>query len=262
MEPYAIVIPSRARAQKAAHALSLIPTATIYVDERERDDYANIPPDKIRFHRPSKNGPDMRNMLARDFKQPVIIQVDDDLRGVRMASTNFRRLVTDPDVILQIIENGVMIAEDLEIGCFGWGRTGNVMFYKAMDPIAFVHPIFASFGIRGSARHRTFDTTIPGRADVDFTMQALLHDRVVCVDRRFYFDHGPIFTGRGGNVDLIDRNQFEKSTEVLVQRWRRYVKVTGRTGAALMSGGASGVQAPRINVRRRASGVTGSAGDE
>jgi hypothetical protein len=161
---------------------------------------------------------------------------------------------------LRIIENSVQIAEDLDVGCFGWGRTANTMFYNAMDPLALVHSIYASFGVRGNGRHRQFDENIPGRADVDFTLQALLEDRIVYVDRRFYFDHGGAFSGSGGSVGLIDRRMYENSTSVLQERWGRYVTVTGRTGASLMAGGAQGVQATHIKVRRRSGGVTGAKG--
>ena len=54
MDAYQIVICSRKRPEAAKNALSLLPTAIVYVDEREADDYSPvIPADHLQFHRPT-----------------------------------------------------------------------------------------------------------------------------------------------------------------------------------------------------------------
>jgi hypothetical protein len=46
-----------------------------------------------------------------------------------------------------------------------------------------------------------------------------LEDRCVYADVRFYFDCGPIYSGRGGSVGLITPEVFATSSRVLRDRW-------------------------------------------
>jgi hypothetical protein len=71
----------------------------------------------------------------------------------------------------------------------------------------------------GKARYRKYKTNMHGRADFDWTMQTLLEDRCIYADIRFYFDFGPIYSGRGGSVGLITPEVFEASSRALKARW-------------------------------------------
>jgi len=64
-----------------------------------------------------------------------------------------------------------------------------------------------TFGLRGAARNRKFDPQMIGREDIDFSLQSLMDDRIMLGDMRFYFDHGRIFSGRGGNAGKITRDE-------------------------------------------------------
>ena len=68
-----------------------------------------------------------------------------------------------------------------------------------------------------AARNRFFDERFIGRDDFDWTLRTLIDDRVLFVDNRFYFDHGPIYSGKGGNVGLIDQDSFVNSSRLLKQ---------------------------------------------
>jgi hypothetical protein len=44
---------------------------------------------------------------------------------------------------------------------------------------------------------------------------------------RFYFDHGSIFTGKGGNAGILSDEAFQDSTRNLTERWGRYISFKG-----------------------------------
>ena len=248
MEDYQIVIASRHRAEAAKNALSLLPTAIIYVDEREADDYkAMIPAKSLRFHRPTTSYAEVRNELIKDFDAPCLVHSNDDLIGLRMARTFYSKLLTDPKMLLAVIENGVQAACDLDIGIAGWSRAANPMLYRPFDPMSLCAPIFAVTVQRGPARMRRFDESLAGRADIEFVLRALLHDRIVWQDRRFYFDMGAVFSGAGGNVDIVGEEQYAKSTEAIMKKWYRYVEL--RTGS--MGRGVNAVRANKQGVTLR-----------
>lgn len=233
MIDYTIVIPSKGRPKIAAKAMRLLPDANVYVDEREISDYKPyIPTEKLVPHAPTNNLAEVRNLMIRDFSESVLIQSDDDLKVVRVIGDGTSKLIKKPDVIIDVIENMIEIAEDLDIGLFGWNRCSNPMQYFHGDPLALTSPIAGTFGVRGPARYRKLDSTVYPRADFDWVMYAILKDRITLVDRRFYFDHGPVFSGKGGTVDVIKANQFQRATEILIKRWGRYIKADSYSNVA------------------------------
>ncbi len=63
--------------------------------------------------------------------------------------------------------------------------------------------------MRGPARARVWDRNLPGRSDLDFTLQTMMEDRILLADMRWYFDHGRIFSGKGGAVGIVSSAGFE-----------------------------------------------------
>lgn len=213
----------------------MIPSAIVYVDQREKDEYSIIPSKSLKLHKPTEGPCEMRNLLIKDFSEDALVQVDDDLKGVRRA-WNTKEIYRDPNIILGIIENGLAIAEDLNLGAFSWSRSPTMFTFKKLYQgdgfqkiFSFVAPVCATFIVRGPARMRKFDSTFAGRADVDFTFRCLLHDRIICAENRFYFDHGAAFSGRGGCVDLISGEQYDTITQLLKRKWGRYCTLTGKS---------------------------------
>ena len=234
METRRIVVPSRKRARNIPRILSILPNATITVAESEAADYADVVPKKQLLLHPELRGlAAIRNWLAKTLQEDCLVEIDDDLRGVIPQLGKAKR-ITDPAVIAELIENGHRIAEDLGIGVFCWSRTANNFLSDPIFlPIRFVQPVSCSFGMRGAARNRLWDETIPGRADLDFTMRTMLEDRVLLADMRFYFDHGRIFSGKGGAVGIVSREGFEAGTRILYDRWGKYI---GRKRPGFMKG--------------------------
>jgi hypothetical protein len=78
-------------------------------------------------------------------------------------------------------------------------------------------------------------------------MQTLLKDRILYADARFYFDHGRIGAGLGGQVGLLTDVMHAASTEKLKQRWGRYVHFKKPS----YHKGATNTQAMSVRVRRQ-----------
>ena len=247
-ESYRVVVPSRQRVRNMRRLLALLPDATVCVAKSEADEYAEVVPRKqLLLHDDLPNLVSIRNWLNQAVQERCLVEIDDDLRCV-YALVGKRRKITDPDTIRDIIANSVQVASDLDIGVFCWNRTQNTAISDPIfQPIRFVMPVSSSFGLRGRARERKFDSGFPGRADFDFTLTTLLEDRILYADCRFYFDHGRIFSGLGGNVGLISSEEFQAGTERLHQKWGRYLS----TKKPSWQKGARNVQAMSIRVRRQ-----------
>ncbi len=242
MEDYAIVIPSKGRPHSALKCLSMVPRAVVYVDERDVEEYSLIPKSQLRTHVPTKVLPEVRNLLLQDFSQPCLVQMDDDFRGVRCLIRRKTQMIREPSSVLALIENNIQLGEDLDIGLLGWNRSGNRMLYFDGDPMNFVSPIFGTWVVRGKARSRLFDPAFFPRADVDYVMRSLVEDRIVFCDRRFYFDHGSVFSGIGGATGSSTQKQYEDVTKQLAEKWGKAIEIQkgsltrGRTGGGYKDG--------------------------
>ena len=202
-ESLRVVVPSRGRVPNMPLILRLLPGATVFVDKREESEYAAVVPrNQLWLHESLPGLVAIRNWLNANVQEDCLVMIDDDFRGV-IPLMGKHRPITDPVVIAEVIANGHRVAEDLGISVFCWGRSlNNVLLKPEWDPFRLVGPISSSFGLRGAARSRRFDPACEIREDLDFTMQTLLEDRILLMEMRWYFDHGRIFSGRGGNVGL------------------------------------------------------------
>lgn len=229
--------------------LSLLPSATICVAKSEVENYvaAGVDRGKIIAHDELDALVHIWNWLQETIQEDCFVCIDDDLRWVRNL-TNRNRKVTDPQVILEVIQNSHRVAADLGIGTFCWSRTQNTFLLRPDNrPIRFVQPISAAFGLRGSARERQFNPDYIGRADAEFSLRTLLEDRITYADCRWYFDVGRVFSGAGGNVGIMPGSRFAQATDRLDKNWGRYF-TSQKPG--YHKGKANNVAAMSIRVRR------------
>jgi hypothetical protein len=202
---------------------ALLPSALICIEDSERESYkaAGVPDDKLLLH-PKLDPPGLPhvlNWMQDAVKQSILIEVDDDFVGVQV-NTGSRRFITEPDEILAILENSAQACRDLGLTTFCYSRTPNTTIIRPEErPIVPTQSICNAFGVMGAARHRKYDAKLYGRADVDWTLQTLLEDRVVYADIRFYFDCGRVFSGQGGNVGLVTADQFAMVSRALAHKW-------------------------------------------
>lgn len=181
--------------------------------------------------------PMVYNWLQDNFTEETLIEVDDDLQKVMVwtgeGSRRVWKSLTNTDDILQILENGVQLANDLNITTFGWAKSQNAAFLKPdHKPIAPVGLVANAFGVRGAARHRHYDPQMIGRASVDWTLRTLLADRRVLLDKRVFFDCGKIFGGSGGNAGIVTEAKYLKATQMLKETWGRHVRFGVDTSGA------------------------------
>lgn len=246
---YRIVVPSRKRPQNMAKLLGLLPGATICVDEREADDYADaVPRGSLLLHPPITGGPAVRNWIIEHTEEPVLVQCDDDLVGVKVL-TGSGRTLTNPEDIRDVIENSMVACADLGLTTFCFSRVANpIVLDPDLIPVRPIQPVFGLWGVMGAARRRRYDESLRSRADLDWTLRTLLEDRIVYADMRFYFDFGSSFTNPGGNSGLVTAEDFEAAALALKQRWGKHVTFESPNYDEKRSKTAVG----SIRVRRRA----------
>lgn len=256
MLDYRIVVPSSRRADQIHRIMALLPKATIYVAEDEYDDYAPVVPrENLVTHPKASTLVECYNWMLTQFSESCLIKADDDLKQVGIMRHDRLVNTRDPEAIKVIIENAVESCEDLELGVFCWSRNQNYVTSRTHEfPFRLMLPVMGTFGVMGKARYRKWDISMHGRADFDFTLETLLHDRIVLCDSRYYFDHGPVFTGDGGLRGKVTGDHFKVATEKLIEKWGECVGGGGLSAGRGRPKGKGGRMAKTgfaLNVTRR-----------
>jgi hypothetical protein len=121
------------------------------------------------------------------------------------------------------------------------------MQFFASDPVGMVGPIAGATGIIG--REIWPDTGFVGYIDVDLTMQALLDHRLALCDRRFYFDFGGVWSGKGGNQGVRTWESDEADRKRLEHKWGDCIRIR-KSGNSTRSE-ASATYGMSIRVKRK-----------
>ena len=249
MGRYRIVVPSKGRPENLLKLDKLLTKYTVVVGEGDKEAYSKIEteggeivatPERIRGITPT------RNWILNNFNEETIVMIDDDFKGVRCLVGRSTRRYTKREDIQQIIENSMSIAEDLDISLFYWNREPNPMSFLATNPFRFVGGFASSaFGVRG--RKLNFDERLKVRGeDVDLTLQALLKDRIIFSDTRFYFDFGAIWGGEGGLQTTRTSLNEDADIGVMYGKW-------GRNNVDMQTEGRKKKQGVRILYKRKSS---------
>jgi hypothetical protein len=220
-------IPSSGRAEVCLNTIRmLVPTATVYVAEKEAEDYlrAGVPPAQLRTH-PNLDGMGaIRNFLVQDSKTKALVSVDDDLQSVLVRVGRKPRKITDPERIREVAYSTALIASEIGVAMFGWGVQPFPMYYKDSDPMSLSGAFGGAVGYLGKLAK--YDDRLKVAEDVDAIMRELLERRVVFSDKRFYWNFGRVMGGVGGLQGKRTEERCRLDKELLKQKWGDQLRIS------------------------------------
>jgi len=223
-----IIIPTRGRADVIGDkALRLFPDATLCVGEDETDAYAAVS-DRLLVH-PSNVvgiGP-LRQWVLDHVEEPCVVMVDDDVTHVYSQVGFHKWRIEDADTARAIVERLAILARDAGVRVFGFNQAARPLTYANFRPVSLDTWVGGLVGIIG--RELRYDTSLLLRADIDFCLQSLLHDRIVLVDGRYSFIHTR-FAGGGGNAANRSSERHMREIAYLRRKWGPYLAVVQAKG--------------------------------
>lgn len=194
----------------------------VLVPESEREKY------KKRISNPILTVPDevkglgpLRNWVLDNFKEEIIVMMDDDLTNMYCLTGEFSRKITDPDEAFQIIVNTAVMAMDSGAKCFGFAQT-DIRKYNGTSPFQLNRWIGAVVGVIGRDLRFRNDKF---KVDIDFCLKNLLYNRYLWVDDRYYFNQNRN-NNTGGNSLFRTDEEYQKSLDSLKRKWGVYLKET------------------------------------
>lgn len=223
-----VAIPSRDRTQNMAKMLRIFPDALIFVAEKEHEAYAKVVPKKQLVTHPNLVGlGKIRNFMCDTVKKEIIVFVDDDLNRVVAWTGQWYRVLSSEDVHY-LIRSTATLATDAGLSIFGWSNFGRPTYLKHNKPISFKGPISRAFGLVG--RKIRWDERLIGSVDTDATLQALMEERIILMDDRFYWDCGRILGNKGGLQSIRTSENRTRDIGIMRSKWGDCFCLQGNTG--------------------------------
>lgn len=128
--------------------------------------------------------------------------------------------IEDPDTVRAIVERTAILAQDAGVRIFGYTQAARPLTYANFRPFSLCTWVGGVIGIVG--REVRYDTSLLLRADIDFCLQSLLHDRITLVDARYCFIHTR-FGGSGGNARQRSSERHEEEIRYLRHKWKGHL---------------------------------------
>ncbi len=216
-----LIIPSKGRANVIGEkALRLFPDATLCVGEDEVGAYEKISPDLL-VHPTSVVGiGPLRQWILDNVADPCVVMVDDDVTHVYSQVGFHKWRIEDADTARAIVERLAILAQDSGTRVFGFQQAARPLTYANFKPFSLNTWVGGIVGVVG--RELRYDTSLLLRADIDFCLQSLMHDRFVLVDGRYSFIHTR-FAGSGGNAGNRSAERHAAEITYLKRKWGRYL---------------------------------------
>ena len=222
------IIPTRGRADVIGKkALLLFPDATLCVGADEVEPYSRLsqnlldhPPEVVGI------GP-LRQWVLDHVDDPCVVMVDDDVTHVYSQVGFHKERIEDADTARAIVERMAILAQDAGVRVFGFNQAARPLTYANFRPFSLNTWVGGIIGIIG--RELRYDTRLLLRADIDYCLQSLMHDRIVLVDGRFSFIHTR-FAGSGGNARQRSAERHAQEIAYLRRKWGPYLDVVQAKG--------------------------------
>jgi len=220
---YQVICLSHLRADRiAGWTMKLFPDCLVCIEESELQDYLPyVPKSQLLLHPKYKASASIRNFIIDYCKAETVIVPDDDLLGFSSFVGNKVQKYTEPDEVLQIVENAIFVANHIGARHFGWNQTPTPWSLTPQDPITFHKWVGTIVGITG--KNLKYDDLLLLRADIDYCLTQLKVNRIIMRDDRFYMDSAPRYKEPGGNNIYRSDKQIDGETRYIQDKWGKYV---------------------------------------
>lgn len=187
---FKVISPSYKRAGKVDSVGVFKDKLILAVHECEVDEYRKVYPDNEIMVLPDNlrgNMAKVRNYI-RDNGGKYILMVDDDVKAIGYHE-NLEQYVMDYDRLMEFIENGFIMTEELGTVLWGLNVQTDPKFYREYSPFSFLKVVLGPFcghivkddGLR-------YDERFPLKEDYDFALQVLHKYHKILRFNKYYYE--------------------------------------------------------------------------
>jgi hypothetical protein len=218
-----IAAPSYKRAN-GVDTLAYLPSAKIYVDEREATAYRKNYPKADIVAVASKyqgNLCRIRNKILDDHPNSVVCIVDDDLQHVSYFERNVRRRINTEAEFKAFLYKYTVMALDMGVRLWGINVNCDKQCYREYTPFSFTSYIGGPFMVHIRPELR-FDERLPLKEDYDFTLQNLNKYRRILRINKFYYIAKQVKQA-GGCAAYRTMDREKEQLKMLQAKWGAHI---------------------------------------
>lgn len=170
----------------------------------------------------------VRNWVLDYYSEEVVIMFDDDVSSFFSLLNIKAYKITSKELINTIIYNCACNAIDAGVSMFSFNQqAGDVRKYDHTKPFNLKSWGGTILGVIG--RKYRFTEINKTKVDADFSLQCLLHDRLVWIDNRFAFGCKRD-TNKGGNSLYRTQDTINEEMQFLNDKWGKHISMKNHKG--------------------------------
>ena len=200
----------------------LFPYATLVIPDDEEEVYKHIKLHTVLIPAELKGLSRVRNWVLDNFDEEIVIMVDDDIKSLVFLQYEKNKKIKDSAYIAQVLINAAIMADDMEVGVFGFNQKWDVRKYDGSLPFKLKTWVGGVIGVVG--RKLRFDEKNMFKVDIDFCLQNLLKNRILFVDNRYSFEQERD-KNLGGNSIFRTEEKVKKEMSYLKKKWKGHISI-------------------------------------
>jgi len=162
----------------------------------------------------------LRNYIVQTVPEETVIMLDDDVIAIYNLEGVKARRLNDKEEVMKVLINCAILAMDANCTVFGFAQK-DIRAYDGTDPFGLRGWVGCCVGVVGKSRRFRDDKY---KVDIDFCLEALMRDRIIWIDTRYYFaQHRDNNTG--GNAAYRTKEGYQNSIDTLVEKWGSCIKL-------------------------------------
>lgn len=192
------------------------------VHEFEAEEYRKAYPNNELMVMPDEIGGNMakvRNYMRDHCGSRYMVMIDDDVEEIGFHE-NMKRYPIGLVAIMEFLENGFQMAEDVGTILWGINLQADPKFYREYSPFSFLSPVLGPFSchIVDDVNDIRYDERLGLNEDYDFALQVLHKYHKIFRNNKYYYLAGHLTeTGGCGAYRVLDEER--KQSEIMLKKW-------------------------------------------
>lgn len=221
-ESIKIISPSYKRAGNVRAVDVFQDKLILAVHEFEAEEYRKAYPNNELMVMPDEIGGNMakvRNYMRDHCGSRYMVMIDDDVEEIGFHE-DMKRYPIGLVAIMEFLENGFQMAEDVGTILWGLNLQADPKFYREYSPFSFLSPVLGPFSchIIDDVNEIRYDERLGLNEDYDFALQVLHKYHKIFRNNKYYYLAGHLTeVGGCGAYRVLDEEK--RQSEIMLKKW-------------------------------------------
>lgn len=220
MEEISFISPTYKRANKVEATALFGDMLILACHESEEAEYRKAYPNNKLLVIPDTERGNMgkvRNFILNNSPTKRLVMLDDDVSKIGYHEGG-KQIFMELTEILQFIENGFNIAEEVGTCLWGINLQSDPRFYREYDPICFDNVVLGPFSCHIIDDKLRYDERLGLNEDYDYAIQVARKYRKILRFNKFFYNCSHLTQKGGCSVYRVLDNE-RRQAEIMIRKW-------------------------------------------